>query len=83
MATEEDRQEERERLGNDPLNEPEPTDEQLREESPLESQATPASGDPHAIEGKFEGADEYQAPSREKNQKEEEEEEEPAGPEGR
>lgn len=77
MATEEDRQEERERLGNDPLSEPEPTDEQLREESPLESPATPASGDPHAIEGKLEGADEYQAPSREKEQ----EEEEPAGPE--
>lgn len=66
MATEEDRQEERDRLGNDPLRKPEPTDEQLREENPLESPATPASDDPHAIDGRLESADEHQAPSREK-----------------
>lgn len=70
MATEEDRQEERERLGNDPFTAPEPSDEQLEEESSLESPAAPRSGDPHAIEEQLEGADEYQAPSRENEQEE-------------
>jgi hypothetical protein len=57
MAPEEDRQEERERLGNDPLREPEPGDEQLKEGNPLEGPAAPRSGDPHAIEGKLERAE--------------------------
>ena len=44
MATEEDRQEERDRLGNDPLETP-PTEE-LEEENPLES---PAAADDEPV----------------------------------
>lgn len=69
MATEEDRQEERERLGNDPLRAPKPSDGQL-EEDPLEGRAAPRSGDPDAIEGKLQRAEDYQAPPH-KNEQEE------------
>ena len=44
MATEEDRQEERDRLGNDPLQAP--LAEQLEEENPVESPAANQAADP-------------------------------------
>lgn len=48
MATEQDRQEERERLGNDPLRAPEPGDEQLEQED--EESGDPKSGEPSDLD---------------------------------
>jgi hypothetical protein len=72
MATEADRQEERERLGIDPLRTRKPGDGDPEARDSLENTVPLRGAEPHAIEEELEGAGEHQSASDEQEPEDEE-----------